>query len=575
MAAVENNSSFRALNRLSWGSSSSKTASVKAQDVEKKAEPYNDWFNDPGFDWQEEVRQPVELRVTGTIPDYVRGVLYRTGPGGDKVQAENGKVFKIDHWFDGFTLNHRFEIAGENKVIYRSRRACDELLEYVRKTGKKDTYSFGQKRDPCESFFRKVTSSFQSSPISVMQSEGGTKHPSSYNVGVTLSPNMPGAQKLPGVSNSSANGHGGVATLTAKTDASNLQSLDPETLEPIGVARQSTLHPELNGQMSAAHARTCPETGEFFNFNLKFDGPPVYKIFKINPEGEVSIIARLTNVSPAYIHSFFLTRKYVVLCVYSSKLSWGGAKVVYTRNIVDAIAPFDPKNKAKFYVIDRSGEKGLVATFEADACFAFHSVNAYDEGNDIVLDVPIYANLDILHVLYYNILRSTSPDGPVKMSIFSTKYTRFRLADIPESPNATVKPAAVDFADDINMELPVINPKYISKPHRYCYAVCVRGKATWVDGIVKHDTKTHTDSFWEAHGHSPSEPIFVADPNGTEEDDGVLLTVVLDGHHEKSYLLVLNAKDLTEVARADMDTVVSFGFHGTYVGNTQKLAVSI
>lgn len=41
--------------------------------------------------------------------------------------------------------------------------------------------------------------------------------------------------------------------------------------------------------------------------------------------------------------------------------------------------------------------------------------------------------------------------------------------------------------------------------------------------------------------------------------------MVLDGYKGKSYLLCLDAKDLTEIARAEVDTVVSFGFHGKYV----------
>jgi torulene dioxygenase len=46
----------------------------------------------------------------------------------------------------------------------------------------------------------------------------------------------------------------------------------------------------------------------------------------------------------------------------------------------------------------------------------------------------------------------------------------------------------------------------------------------------------------------------------------VLLTVVLNGYVDKSYLLVLNAKDLTEMGRAEMQGPMSFGFHGAYKG---------
>ncbi|KAJ6256074.1 hypothetical protein Dda_9166 [Drechslerella dactyloides] len=570
MTKLDNVSNEKASRRKSWG-----MKSVAKKLEEAKVAAYNDWYNDPGFDWQDEVRDPVDLKVTGTIPDYVRGVLYRTGPGGDRVETTKG-VYKIDHWFDGFALNHRFEIGADGKVNYRSRHGCDELLEYVKKTGDKDCYSFGQKKDPCEGFFRKFMSSFRQSPLITMQGMAGTEHPSAQNISVTMSVNMPGSQKFAGVpaSENGVSGHRGVTTLTVKTDHSSFQSIDPETLEPLGVAKQTVLHPDLNGQGSASHARTCPTTGELFNYNLRMNGPPEYQLFKVAPEGDCKILAKFGGANASYIHSLFLSEKYVILCVWSSKFSWGGAKIVWTRNIVDALAPFDPTNKAKFFVVDRTGEKGLVATFEADAFFAFHSVNAYDEGNDVVLDVVTYENLDVIHTLYYSCMKSTSPEAAGSIAKFKSFYSRFRLT-VPETPDATIRAAGVDFQEHLGMELPVINPGYITKRHRYAYAIAIRAKSAWVDGIVKYDTETRKATYWEQHGHSPSEPIFVANPNGTDEDDGVLLTVVLDGSAEKSYLLMLDAKNLTEIARAEMETVVSFGFHGTFLGNGMTTAVSI
>jgi torulene dioxygenase len=39
---------------------------------------------------------------------------------------------------------------------------------------------------------------------------------------------------------------------------------------------------------------------------------------------------------------------------------------------------------------------------------------------------------------------------------------------------------------------------------------------------------------------------------------------------EKSYLLVLNAKDLSEMGRAEMAGPMSFGFHGAYKGTQRQ-----
>jgi torulene dioxygenase len=86
-----------------------------------------------------------------------------------------------------------------------------------------------------------------------------------------------------------------------------------------------------------------------------------------------------------------------------------------------------------------------------------------------------------------------------------------------------------------------------------------------MDGLVKFDSDKQESWLWTRHGHTPGEPIFVANPNGTKEDDGVLLSVVLDGQRGTSYLLCLDAQNLSELGRAHVDGVVGFGFHGQHI----------
>ena len=44
----------------------------------------------------------------------------------------------------------------------------------------------------------------------------------------------------------------------------------------------------------------------------------------------------------------------------------------------------------------------------------------------------------------------------------------------------------------------------------------------------------------------------------------MLLSVVLDAAAERSFLLVLDARDLTELARAEAPHHIPFGFHGDF-----------
>ena len=67
---------------------------------------------------------------------------------------------------------------------------------------------------------------------------------------------------------------------------------------------------------------------------------------------------------------------------------------------------------------------------------------------------------------------------------------------------------------------------------------------------------------WYKEDHYASEPNFLPRPGATEEDDGVLISTVLGGDLGHSYLLVLDAKTMTEIARADAPHFLPFTSHG-------------
>ena len=54
------------------------------------------------------------------------------------------------------------------------------------------------------------------------------------------------------------------------------------------------------------------------------------------------------------------------------------------------------------------------------------------------------------------------------------------------------------------------------------------------------------------------------DPSGRREDEGVLLSVTLDPARGRSFLAVLDAGDLSELARAEVPHHIPFSFHGNY-----------
>ena len=69
---------------------------------------------------------------------------------------------------------------------------------------------------------------------------------------------------------------------------------------------------------------------------------------------------------------------------------------------------------------------------------------------------------------------------------------------------------------------------------------------------------------WFEDGCCPGEPVFVRRPDGINRNDGVVLSVVLNGFRERSFLLVLDAETFAEIGRATAPHEIPFGFHGEF-----------
>lgn len=111
-------------------------------------------------------------------------------------------------------------------------------------------------------------------------------------------------------------------------------------------------------------------------------------------------------------------------------------------------------------------------------------------------------------------------------------------------------------------DLPRINPAHIGRPYRYFYAVKFEKDR---HKVMKWDTQKNAPLFWSQKDCFAGEPVFIQNPLGNgQEDDGVILSLVLDGNEKHSFLLVLDAKDLKELARVPLLLSVPFGLHGQF-----------
>jgi beta,beta-carotene 9',10'-dioxygenase len=456
---------------------------------------------------------PISLPVEGTLPSWLAGSLLRNGPG--KFEAGTRSY---NHWFDGLGMLHRFGIV-DGTVTYTNRfvnspayrAACDEgLIAYS---------EFAT--DPCRSLFKRVATVF-----------APPRTGENTNVSIIAAGNE----------------------FLALTESALPVVFDPKTLETLGVAQPAP------GQLTVAHPHRAPRSGDLVSYATRFGPHTTYQIYIDQKDSapkdsapkdsaQRRVIARLPVRFPSYMHSFGITERFMVLAefpfvVLPVALPLSGRPIITNYR-------WRPGRGTRFRVIDLATGR-VRATCRGEAFFAFHHVNAYERGDEIVLDVCGYDDPEIIDALYLDRLRSDDPQMPPAL----LRRYRLRL----DSGEAIREPMPEAY-----LELPRIDyDRRNGRPYRYVYGVGNPSDGGFLDRIHKVDVESGVQATWREPDTYPGEPVFVRTPGSEREDDGLLLSVVLDAAANSSFLLVLDATGLTEVARARVPNYIPLGFHGGF-----------
>ncbi len=447
-----------------------------------------------------------ELPLRGELPSWLHGSLLRTGPAKFEVGGQ-----RMKHWFDGLAMLHRFTIDG-GRVSYGSRFLESRSYRAAREQGRMVYGEFAT--DPCRSLFKRVQTLFSQKALSEAL-------PDNANINVTrLGERFIAMTETP---------------MPVQFDAHTLKAADVRPYR-------------APGQLTTAHPHLDRASGSMLNYAANLGPRSSYRFFKVGPQDtEARVIASLPVKAPSYMHSFGLTERWLVLAEFPlvvNPLALALAGRPYIENY-----RWKPELGTRFTLIDRAS--GLaVAGFETEACFAFHHVNAYEEDGEVVVDLCVFPDAGVIEDLYLDRLRAGKPVAQAALTRF-----RLRLADRSVSRRRLA---------DGDLELPRINyGRCNERPYRYVWGNGT-GEHGWLEQIVKVDTTDGATRSWAEPDCYPGEPVFVARPEAEHEDEGVLLSVVLDAAAGTSFLLVLDATDLRELARAQAPHHIPFGFHGQF-----------
>ncbi|MDT5368153.1 MAG: carotenoid cleavage oxygenase [Mycobacterium sp.] len=459
-----------------------------------------------------------DLEVVGTIPDYLDGRYLRNGP---------NPIGEIDpelyHWFVGDGMVHGIRIRDGRAEWYRNRWVRSPLA--ARALG---------------------------------------EQPPAGHAGISAL----GA-------NTNVIGHAGKTLALIESGLPTYELTDE--LDTVGV---SDFDGTLTGGYTA-HPKRDPETGELHavSYNMSHGNTVQYSVIGVDGRARRTVDVQVHG-SPM-MHDFSLTERHVVF--YDLPVTFDArqaAAMTVPRGLrlparlmlsaligrvripdpitarqpsvkdADRRFPYswNPRYPARVGVMPRDGGNADVRWFDVEPCYVFHPMNAYDDGDTIVLDV-------IRHPKMFDTDHLGPSEGPPTLDRWTVD-----LAD------GKVRESRVD---DRGQEFPRVDERLVGKRHRYGYTPAVGDGVTEDDTLLKHDfVGGHTGSRAFGAGKAVGEFVFHPSAPGAGEDDGVLMGYVYDRTADRSALMILDAGTLDDVASIKLPHRVPAGFHGNWVPST-------
>jgi len=301
-----------------------------------------------------------------------------------------------------------------------------------------------------------------------------------------------------------------------------------------------------------AHPKIDPVTGSMHVLSYAFLQPTI-GYHEIDAEGHMVRTELVETTSPVMVHDMAMTGSWVVVMdlpvVFDMDMAAAGVSMPFR---------WDDDYPARVGLLPRNGTADEVRWCPVDPCYVFHPLNAYDDGDTVVVDVARHGSM-------FRAGLDKQPDGPPAL-------VRWRLDPAACTLESTV-------IDDRPQEFPRIDERRTGLPHRFGYTAGVAisqmaGGADVSSEIIAHDLVAGTSQVHHlGPGRSAGEFVFVADPEatggpgGSNEGEGWLMGYVFNAITGRSELVVLDATNVAgdPVAIVDIPVRIPAGFHGNWI----------
>ncbi|KAH8406990.1 hypothetical protein KR222_003339 [Zaprionus bogoriensis] len=353
---------------------------------------------------EREIVAPIEGHVSGQIPSWLNGSLLRNGPGSWKVGD-----MSFGHLFDCSALLHRFAIKA-GRVTYQNRFVDTETLQKNRAAQRIVVTEFGTAAvpDPCHSIFDKFGAIFRP--------DSGTD-----NSMISIYPF--GDQYY------------------TFTETPFMHRINPVTLATEGRVCTTDFVGIIN---HTSHPHVLP-SGTVYNLGTSMTkSGPAYTVICF-PNGQhmfedAHVVATLPcrwKLHPGYMHTFGLTEHYFVIVEQplSVSLTEYIKAQLYNQNLSACLKWYEDK-PTLFHLIERATGK-LVQSYESEAFFYLHIINAFEQDGHVVVDICSYKNPEMINCMYLEAIANMQTN-PNYATLFRGRPLRFVLplgaaADVPSS----------------------------------------------------------------------------------------------------------------------------------------------
>ncbi|HET9693255.1 MAG TPA: carotenoid oxygenase family protein [Steroidobacteraceae bacterium] len=327
-------------------------------------------------------------------------------------------------------------------------------------------------------------------------------------------------------------------------NAGRVHALDPLTLDTLGEEDfGGALDTTLN-----AHPKVDPRNGDYLDYDYG-DFKSYLTYYVIGADGRLKHKARVDLPGPRLPHDTTFTPNYTILHDFPLYHD-----VEVLRRTGHRVVQFHRDEPSRFGVIPRCGTQEQVRWFEFEPGYVLHMVNAWEDGDCIVMDGCFQPDPTI---------RRDPTEGPLGSMIAYLRYRghlrRWRM-------NLRTGEKHEQQLDDLNVEFCLPDTELYGVKSRYSYhqRIPTDLQTLAFDALVKYDHERGTREVYQyADGWYPSEAPFARSTRGGDEDAGYVTTIATNVYDYRSEAWIFDAKRITDgpIARVRIPARVAPGFH--------------